>query len=289
MKTVAVVPARGIGDALLMMIAAHQFSRAGHSVTLYHTSLCELASWFPESAIRSEREHPFTQDLIIAENDNSDRIKDLLRIHRSQLALFYLSYKSSKHAPLAPMDYVFDPLRPVADNIAFAAARLLDCVPSKDNGIRPPGGLSYRKQRARVIIHPTSSSADKNWGLERYKELGKRLSAEGFEPLFVVSESERSLDLPSLTVAPTLTDLATLVYESGYAIGNDSLLGHLASNLNIPTLILAQNKRHMQLWRPGWRPGNVLCPPPWIPKTYWRQGITPRRACREFKTLADSL
>lgn len=219
MKTVAVVPARGIGDALLMMIAAHQFTKAGHSTTLYHTPLCELASWFPESVIRPERENLFLHDLILVENDNSDRIRDLLTTRRSQLALFYPSYKSSKHAPLSPRDCVFNPLRPMADNISHAVARLLDCAPSKDNGIRPPEGLSHRKQRARIIIHPTSSSPDKNWGLERYRELGERLSAEGFQPLFVVSESERSLELPSLNVTPTLADLAALIYESGYAIG----------------------------------------------------------------------
>lgn len=288
MTSVAVLPARGIGDALLMMIAAHQCQQAGYRSVLYHTPLCELSGWFPEDVIEPflARGKALTCDLIIAENDNSAYIHYLLNHHRSQLSLWYPSYKQSKHAPLAPQDYIFNPQLSMADNSALALAQLIGCAPSTNNGITPPVTLTHRAQSQRVIIHPTSSSTDKMWGLSRYIQLGKRLAAVGFEPLFVVPESEKHLDLPSVTVTPTLADLATLVYESGYAIGNDSLLGHLASNLAIPTLILARSEAHMQLWRPGWHPGRILLPPSWVPTTYWKQGIRPKRALKAFKQLA---
>jgi ADP-heptose:LPS heptosyltransferase len=88
---------------------------------------------------------------------------------------------------------------------------------------------------------------------------------------------------------PTLSDLATLVYESALVIGNDSLLGHLASNLNIPTLILADDPERLQLWRPDWAPSHLLFPPAYLPKRlrkkYWSHLISPQRVFHTAKRL----
>src|SRR5579871_602091 len=80
----AVLPALGIGDALLMMIASHQLKLAGHRVTTFHDALPELASWFPGQDLQKcppiEALQPF--DLILVENDNSPKIKMLLEAFR---------------------------------------------------------------------------------------------------------------------------------------------------------------------------------------------------------------
>src|SRR5205823_6117307 len=112
-----------------------------------------------------------------------------------------------------------------------------------------------------VLIHPTSRVPAKNWKAEGFVKVAEKLSAMGLTPLFCVAPTERAewehLHIP-LADAPSLPHLAALIYESGYVIGNDSLPGHLASNLGIPHLIIADDEKRMRLWRPDWLRGELV-------------------------------
>ncbi len=311
MKTAAVLPALGIGDAILMMIASHQLLQSGFRVTTFHDNLPELASWFPNQCFEknpSEEEliarlQPF--DLIIAENDNSPRIKKLLTAFRKEtpdrLSIFYPTYSLSKHAPQHKLDQAFDPNRPMADNIGKAVASLLAVEPSTHNGIAPPLQLQHRSYSHRIIIHPTSRAPSKNWSSHKFLKLAERLKKQEYDPHFCVSPSERALwekviesgcSLPHFS---NLSELAAFIFESGFHIGNDSLLGHLASNLNIPSLIIADDEKRMRLWRPGWCRGQVVLPPQWIPNprifrwknNHWQRLISVRKVLIKFNKLAD--
>ena len=76
---------------------------------------------------------------------------------------------------------------------------------------------------------------------------------------FVIAphERERWRDLAALDIAAphfaNLHELACCVYESGWFIGNDSGIGHLASNLGIPSLSLFRRRRVAERWRPAWQ------------------------------------
>jgi len=308
MKTAAVLPAHGIGDALLMMIASHQLYLSGFEVTTYHDALPELRSWFPNQRIQplpkdQEISHLLGHyDLIVAENDNSQKIQQLLKHCRSRLSLFYPTYLATKHAPLATAcDCAFDKEVPMADNIAAALAHCIPShTPSKDNGLTPPPSLLFRLKSRQVLIHPTSSTPAKNWKVTGFLSVARKLKKEGFDPLFCVGPKERPqwqyIEKLGFNLAdlPTLADLAAIVYESGYVIGNDSLIGHLASNLGIPTLIIANDAQRMRLWRPGWLPGELVLPPPYLPnwrvlrlkEKRWQHFITPRQVLRCFLDLA---
>jgi ADP-heptose:LPS heptosyltransferase len=63
----------------------------------------------------------------------------------------------------------------------------------------------------------------------------------------------------------SLDQVAACIFESGLLVGNDSLLGHLASNMNIDHIVIADSEKKMRLWRPGWHPGTIITPPSWIP------------------------
>jgi heptosyltransferase III len=306
---VAVLPANGIGDALLMMIASHQLLLAGCSVTTFHAALPELAPWFPGHHLAelppraSWIEMLSSFDKIIIENDNSSTI-DLLRsawTHASgpKVSIFYPSYSPSKHAPLSPFDQVFLPHLPMADNIERAISQLASISATKDNGITPPSHLTHRKYPNRVVIHPTSRAQEKNWTASRFCSFAQKLQSRGFDPVFAVSLSERDSWLwvekkgISLHALPSLSSLAALVYESGYVIGNDSLAGHLASNLHIPTLVIANDPKRMRLWQPGWLPATCLFPPRWLPnfkgmrwrEKKWQRFISVRAALKAFEDL----
>lgn len=306
MQTAAVLPALGIGDALLMMIASHQLKMKGYRVTTFHDGLPELSTWFPGHDLKLspsletciETLAPF--DLILVENDNSLKMRHLLEAFRPRLSIFYPTYSATKHAPLSKQDYVFDKDLPMADNIAKSMANILDLpVPSKENGITPPLTLIHRMKKEQIIIHPTSRVSAKNWKAKGFLNIARKLKAKGFHPLFCVGPKERddwkSVEEEGFVLAhlPTLAALAEVVYESGIVIGNDSLIGHLASNLGIPTLIIANDEKRMRLWRPGWQKGDLVLPPPYLPnwkflrlrEQKWKHFISASKVLREFDKL----
>jgi hypothetical protein len=299
-RSAAVIPAKGIGDALLMMIASHHLLKAGYQVTTFHPQMKELNDWFPGHHFDIIPPTDFAEfDLVIFENDNSQRIQKLLNG-----SVFYPTYSPEKHGPLFALDQVFNSDLPMVDNIAYAIANLLQLPGiSKDNGLSPPAHLSFRQNERRIIIHPCSNDAEKNWPKAKFLSLAYSLKKLGYEPVFVTSLSEKKdwQDVESkgfsLQSFPSLHALAAFLYESGYMIGNDSLLGHLASNMHLPTLIIANDEKRMRLWRPSWRQGMVLTPSRLVPnfkplrlrKTQWKRWISPTKVLRAFARLSTTL
>lgn len=307
MIKVAVLPALGIGDALLMMIASHQFKLKGYDVTTFHNALPELSSWFPAHnlaplPILEELLEALTSfHLILVQNDNSSKITRFIQTFRSRLSIFYPTYCATKHPPLFPQDRVFDRNRPMAENIACAVASLLAlAIPSKVNGLTPPHqGLIHRVKKERVVLHPMSRESVKNWKQTGFMTLARHLKNRDFHPVFCVGPQERNdwkfveaqgFDLPEFD---TLSQLASFIYESGYVIGNDSSIGHLASNLQIPTIIIANDEKRMRLWRPGWLLGQLVLPPPFLPnwkflrlrEKQWQHFVSPSQVLRSFNQL----
>ncbi|MGC1878667.1 MAG: glycosyltransferase family 9 protein [Rhabdochlamydiaceae bacterium] len=305
MLTAAVLPALGIGDALLMMIASHHLKMEGYRVTTFHHALPELASWFPTHDLQTVPSLELLKifDLILVENDNSPKMKVLLDTYRSRLSIFYPTYSPTKHAPLSTQDYLFDEDLPMADNIAKSVATLLKLpLSSKENGLLPPSGLIHRLRKEQIVFHPTSRVPAKNWKAKGFLDVARKLKLKGFQPLFCVGPAERGdwayVEEEGFALAnlPTLSALAAVVYESGIVIGNDSLIGHLGSNLAIPTLIIANDEKRMRLWRPGWQKGDLVLPPPYLPnwkflrlrEQKWQRFITPRKVLRSFDQLLTS-
>ncbi len=274
---VKILPCNGIGDALLMLIAAERLHSAGYDVMTIHPKLPELQKWFPH--LKFGTEWVFSDDdWIIAQNDNSPRVNTLKQTQRDRLSLFYPTFVPSKNGPLSPLDRIFDPEKPMVENIAIAIGSFFDDEPLKENGITPPPHLTHRLHARRVLIHHTSSVEDKNWVKEKFQQVAHGLKRRGFKPVFV----------PEFA---SLDDLAAYVYQSGFVIGNDSLLGHLASNLQIPTLIIADKNERMKLWRPGWMEGSVVTLAPWIPswkffEKNWKYFISSERVLRSFDDLS---
>lgn len=297
MPTAAVIPALGIGDALLMMIASHQLQLHGYQVTTFHSQLPELSSWLPGHNLQSVYDDDLLEsyDLLIVENNNSPMINRLIEKRRSRLSIFYPTYKAGKHAPLTPLDRRFDPHLSMAANISIAIASLLNATPSKENGLVPPPCFTHHSYKNRVLIHPTSRVPAKNWKAEGFFKVAKEIAAQGLEPVFCVAPSElkewENREIP-LANASSLADLAGLIYESRFVIGNDSLPGHLASNLGIPTLIIADSEERMRLWRPDWLQGELVFPSRYLPKwkflrMRWQQCITAAQVLKAFNRLQE--
>ena len=304
-KTAAVIPSTGIGDALLMMVASHALLKKSYEVTTYHRRLQEMQEWFVGHQFKPTFSLDDLQgcDLIILQNNNSKRVSELIEARTNHtlkhLSIFYPTYKKGKHPPLSKTDRVFDGKKTMVENIASETAALLqEEASSTDNGLIVLKELTHRLHPNRIVIQPLSTDPKRTWLSSRFIKLAKKLRGKGFEPIFTLTPNQQAdprwqesgIEIPSFK---SLSELTSYVYESGFVIGNDSLLPHIASNLNIPHLVIGHLEDHMRLWQPGWLKGKLIMPPSWAPNikffrsrdTHWKQWITVREVLRGFDKL----
>jgi heptosyltransferase-3 len=264
---IAVVPAAGLGDALIFHIASYHFKAQGFEVVT--DTPHRFGSWL-EPFHFGDKGAP---DAIFLQHDNSERAKEILRSHPKTYA-FYGSHNPSKHGPLRKgLDFVADPNRTMVENVQASLKALFQIEASKENGFKAPSSLIHRKYSKRVAIHPGSTELKRNWPIEKFEKVAEELTKIGYEPFII----------PQL---PSISDLSAVIYESGYFLGNDSGPGHIASCLNIPHVIVAKDKQYMRLWRPGWLSGTILTPPNFkIFKNNWKSIISARKVIKNLKSI----
>jgi heptosyltransferase III len=264
----------GLGDGLLALILANNLAAQGHAVTLFHPSLTELQSWFPDIPI-----HPFPAQLppldrifiFYEKTDAMDRIIKLCQAEHPESTTILNPIATPNTDYPYWEEGQFDGRLTFADNLYHFCRDILTLPQAtKHNGIAPPEGIKRHKFSKRVVIHPTSSRPGKNWAKDKYLQLAKQLQQRGFEPVFIVSPKELP-EWPEAQTFPSLSALATFVAESGSMIGNDSGIGHLASCLGLPTVTICKNERTANFWRPAWSPGKVCLPYRFVPNLKgWR-------------------
>ncbi len=298
-KKAAVLSCLGLGDALICCILANQLYRQGYEVTLFHPSIQSAQEWFPHIGFKTYKELDLScYEAIFIFYEKSPWMQEAI----NQATTLYRE-KSVILNPIATprTDYLywengeFDGRKPFVDNLVKYCQKKLHFVDaSKETGISPLPFLTHKKYPSRVVIHPTSSKEEKNWGKGQFLELEKKLKKAGFSPVFVVSPKEK-IAWPEAISFASLSALFAFVYESGWMIGNDSGIGHLASLLGLPTLILFRTKRGADFWRPAWEKGKVCTPFSWIPnikyarwrEKFWRQAIPCFYVWKQFLALTQ--
>ena len=170
---------------------------------------------------------------------------------------------------------------------------------TKSNGIVAPNDVRPRYFKNRIIFHPASSRAGKNWEGEKYRKLALELQGRGFVPSFIMTLEERrewnleNLDAPLFSEQ---SEMAAFICESGYMIGNDSGIGHLASCLGLPTVTICRSEQAGRFWRPAWAPGKLITPSKWVPNLkglrlrdrHWKKWISTRKVLDQFLHLVQT-
>jgi hypothetical protein len=277
-----------LGDSLLLMTVARNLQLGGRTVTVFSQQMHALRAWFPGIDIQPAL-HEAEADAMLRPFDT------VIQLHADRPVPSF----AQRHPHAIVLEHLFRArsTEALAGRLAqFCRESLHLSHAQTNNGLAAPAGLIHRKHRLRVAIHPTASTPDKRWLAQRFVRLALRLKARGFEPHFVVTDEERGawehvqkhgIGLPRLG---TLDNVAAFIVESGWFIGNDSGIGHLASCLQVPTLSLFMRRGIARTWRPGWGAGKVLVGGAWLPtgrlkERCWKYALSVRQVLRAFDQL----
>ena len=298
-----IISCSSIGDSLLFLIIANNLKQNNFNVTFYSSILYDLRNWIKD--INVEPSLTLTKEFIYccSHNDivfvdraaNVTEFYSLINLHEIPFNCIFISISNIKFG-LFNFDYQqrfsshtndsnklqrllqFAQIKqtviarcsttvPMVERVKIFCQQILclKCV-TIENGLQPPHSLVYRKNIKRVIIHPASHDAKKNWPVQKFILLARKLQNDGWQVVFTVSPVEwdkwrqitpEGILLPKF---PSILQLAEYVYESGYMIGNDSGVGHLASNLKIPTVTIIKKRDKFYRWRPGWYINKLVIP-----------------------------
>lgn len=285
-----------------MMVAAHHLRKGGYAPTIFHDHHKELSLLFegyPFAPYPDNLEETLRNfDRVIVENDNSKRAWDLFALRDAKKLTNLTFFFPTPCRKMVEGDVLFDPKKPIASNLAMACHKTLGTDLSKENNLSVPEEKTFQKYPKRVVIHPTSNDPKRNWKKEQFLTLAKQLENEGYTVSFCVAPDEKSgwdgVLLPSFK---NLKEVAAYLYESGFLVGNDSGIGHLASSLGIPTLTISGNPKRVRLWRPDWTLGKVATLPFPLPnfkginmrvrENHWQRFVSVGKVFKTFQELAD--
>lgn len=298
----------GLGDGVNCLVLSNNLHLNGWKVDTYHNLIGSMQNWFPHLPVSP---YPSLEQLpqilqsydrfFVVHNDTDEFVKRLIqegkRRFPDQVKVLYLY--PSKHIVNEPYykDCLTDPTQSVAANLRLFCEKVLHLPKiTKSNGFIPPTGLVARKCLNRVAIHPTSARVTRNWPKEKFLQLAGIIQQKGYEPILIPGTAEKQnwegygFEVASFA---NLDLLARYLFESGYLIGNDSGLGHLASALGVPTLTVCRRKAWANMWAPSFNRAVVVTPSSWIPNIrglrlrdrYWQKLISIRKAEKAFTKL----
>ncbi|HAL92095.1 MAG TPA: hypothetical protein DCM68_03620 [Verrucomicrobia bacterium] len=242
--------------------------------------------------------YPHIAELAVA----SGLAQSVVSLDRAEMARFFVpepSFTDAQVAAIRSFDLVFnylhDPVGQVRSNLLLAGAKQVlsgspiikrghaipflleplqalaiyetDLVPSLDfpETLRAPGRERLRSRGLRgkpVAVHPGSGSSAKNWPVERYVEIARRLREGGREVVAILGEADAAeaaalaRELPELPVLQglSLVELAATLAECGAFLGNDSGITHLAAAVGLPVVALF-GPSDADTWAPRGRGG----------------------------------
>jgi heptosyltransferase-3 len=286
---IALLVSNKLGDSLLLLPLAHNLMRSGYRVTVFGRQAYALASWLPGLEVRpipSEGVSALAQFDSLFQMDIDQPIA--LDPHSCPRPLRSLTMWLRQQPAQARL--FLDELR----HFAKAVYGIEDW--SNACGLVTQHPERWRQNRRRVVIHPTAGSAERYWSDAKFIELARRLCRDGHDVAFVVEERDAAAWQAAAQEQPftvshfgSLQALGDFIHESGYLIGNDSGVGHLASALGVPTVTISHRPRNMLRWRPQWAPG-VIVPHLWLPlrawrRKYWRFAVTVGAVTRSLRQL----
>lgn len=285
MKNLAVVCNTGLGDLILFERIAHALVCAGHSVCVYGNYWDKFSNWYPNTRFEKCPEDIEDPESVFWNKHEGYIFQEYApgsHVKKDNIWVLGENYRQKHQSWLSHQEFFLKSVFGLEN-------------PQLISSMKPPEGLFYRKNMTQVVIHPTSLKEEKNWPSEKFIQLAQELVLGGYQPVFCVAENEKTfwqiklkpLNLPLLVIP--LKDLAAVIYESGYFIGNDSGIAHMAPALGIPSLKIFDRTSRALFWSGGWHNARSVTPWPiptrYLRIKYWKACLSVSRVKRAFNQL----
>jgi ADP-heptose:LPS heptosyltransferase len=316
-RKAAVFCHNGLGDGIISLVLSNNFHQNGWEIDTFHNNMDSLQNWVPHLPILKYPDETEISkilqtydEIIIFHNDSSNFVLRLIQEGKAVCAekvkvIYAYPSKNIVFEPYYKDSYI-DPRIPIVKNLEKFCQRILNFPHiTKHNGFLPPRGLIHKKYAKRVALHTVSSRDGKNWPREKYVKLALHLKNEGFEPSFILGGpkdrgdwDDYLKDTPfACPMFSNLDEIAQYIYESGFFVGNDSGLGHLASCLSVPTVTISRRKTVARFWRPSWTEGAIVNPSSLIPNIRglrirdrkWKSFVSVKKVLRAFEKLYQTV
>lgn len=296
----------GLGDGINCLVLSNHLQLNGWQVDTYQNTIGSMQNWFPHLPVFP---YPKIEELpqilskyewfFIVQNDTDEFVKTLIREAKKRnpekVKVLYLYPSPNIVNEPYYLDCLTDPTKSIAENMRIVCRKVLQLpTMTSGNGFIAPSGLIRNKYPNRIVIHSTSARPTRNWPKEKFVKLALHLQKKGYEVVFVPGKEHLHewQDVQTKYFA-NLDELSRYLYESGYLIGNDSGLGHLASALGIPTLTLCRRKAWAKMWAPSFHTNIVITPSSLIPNIrglrlrdrHWKKFISVKKVFRGFQKL----
>lgn len=272
--SVAIFSADGIGDAILLQVIALLAKKQSSDAILFHPQHAALQSLFPDFNLEQVPSKNIlnncleTFDQIFVQNDHGNiafAMDKLRRNHPNGDKVIFIHPKDSKLEREG--DIAFSKNIPFATNLINKIAPFFPNTHFSKTMLRQNFKTSNHRQHLKnVAIHPTSQDKARNWPPIKFIQLKHILESRGFHPYFIVHKDERKtwlnfgLKESELPLFPDLKCVGDKLHQTGYFIGNDSGIGHLASMLAVPSLTISNNKKRVVMWRPDFCKNRIITP-----------------------------
>jgi heptosyltransferase-3 len=202
-----------------------------------------MAAFFSRRPEFTDRQCQFIRsfDVIVSYlNDPDGLVRQNLELAGAQQVLYGSPLVEGDHATA----HLMKPLEELALFDEGQVPRLELPMDLRDQGLE---WLKQRDLHQAVAIHPGSGSPRKNWPLENFVELARRLSETGkWSPFFIMGEADQETAEALAGHAPEscvlaeedLVDVAAVLAGCDAFIGNDSGITHLAAAVGLTVTAL---------------------------------------------------
>jgi heptosyltransferase III len=290
---IAYLPARQLGDGLLMLIVANNLQKNGYSVTYYSKILASLDEWLPNITIKppcelEDLDKLFVRyDLAMADSITFTEHPDSFCQKLSEKCVFYylggrgkresMNFKGQKQlqGKITNKDKLAKilvltkantiALSKISKTLPFAETITLLCKnvlgfnnATKDIGLVMPETLQHRKHKKRVVIHPTSGNNDKNWSAHKFIKLARKLRKKNWEPVFIVGPHEYKEWTNRIKKEFLLPQLPKIKELAAFIFESDFMIGNDSGIGHLASCLniptlTILNSPHTKGYR--WRPG----------------------------------
>lgn len=145
---------------------------------------------------------------------------------------------------------------------AYSFFSLFDFLPGIKGPLELKPYLFHQKSEKQhyIVIHPGSGDAKKQWPLQNWRQLTKKLVNDGYRLYFTGKGKKESEliqscieglgDIKNLSDQLNFKELVEVIQKASLLIGVDSSAGHIASAVDTPSILLFTAIHPSNIWKP---------------------------------------